>query len=742
MKIEQLLKLLSIVFLVGSMLTYTIFMTTSSPTLKVTAKGSFVVPNTPPTLHVKSNYTVLEGQRIELEVNATDINDDPLTFYYSGYLDGNPHVTDYDDSGNHIGTVTVSDGHSNTSSNVSIKVIDRYCENISYITTNSNKFSPGVPIHLKGYNFTLSSNVSLSVQKLNSSTNLTGFPKTLNTSYYGNFTYKINTSNMSLGRYLITVTDKNNYCLTKHTKIITLSPYNFQGIIFNPDYQPVPSNVTVHHENQIVHLDDEVYDIWFDYGKYYDIVIEPENITGLDKIIYRAMINHGNTTDILGLDNTSLSASYKNFSTLFAYNPVLENYKYIKLNLTHKPGKQEFVYKCPGWDFENSNCPDEKWEYIATFPAEKESMMITLPKGDPGIGLSSEFFDYYCGDGVCNGKETSSNCPEDCEEETSGGGGGGGFVAPCQPEWNCTEWSDCVDGKSIRQCSDLNECHTDKPIEVKQCKQPVKVSPFDLSKESLSFNLNRKEYQKDSLRLYNNLNELIKLKFYSPEDMLQFNKSLYMGPHTTDTFPITLLASKPAGTYDSYIRIINKNYTPKIPIKITIKEPIKHEYPAISERVLAESELITKPNYIGNTLHYRIDLKRMDCSNKTIIPVTLKTTLTRNDEILRYYEEQVNLETQTTIFRNITLTKNLESGMYNINILAKTAETHSPTKINFVLHNKISHFLYQYLYLIILTGLFFILLILLLVGLQRERKHKKTKMKDRKCLSKEESLYK
>jgi hypothetical protein len=32
----------------------------------------------------------------------------------------------------------------------------------------------------------------------------------------------------------------------------------------------------------------------------------------------------------------------------------------------------------------------------------------------------------WCGDGICNGNESSATCPEDC-----GGGGGGCFIQPC-----------------------------------------------------------------------------------------------------------------------------------------------------------------------------------------------------------------------------------------------------------------------------------------------------------------------
>ncbi len=41
----------------------------------------------------------------------------------------------------------------------------------------------------------------------------------------------------------------------------------------------------------------------------------------------------------------------------------------------------------------------------------------------------------------------------------------------CTPDWNCTEWSDCINGTKTRTCTDLNTCGTDedKPDESKAC---------------------------------------------------------------------------------------------------------------------------------------------------------------------------------------------------------------------------------------------------------------------------------
>jgi len=50
------------------------------------------------------------------------------------------------------------------------------------------------------------------------------------------------------------------------------------------------------------------------------------------------------------------------------------------------------------------------------------------------------------------------------------------YVAPvttttCTESWECTEWSECIDGKMTRTCTDTNSCgtETDKPAETQVC---------------------------------------------------------------------------------------------------------------------------------------------------------------------------------------------------------------------------------------------------------------------------------
>lgn len=44
-------------------------------------------------------------------------------------------------------------------------------------------------------------------------------------------------------------------------------------------------------------------------------------------------------------------------------------------------------------------------------------------------------------------------------------------ITPCEEDWECTDWGECVEGQKQRKCTDNNECGTtsDKPEETKEC---------------------------------------------------------------------------------------------------------------------------------------------------------------------------------------------------------------------------------------------------------------------------------
>ncbi|MBI1935977.1 hypothetical protein HYS31_06060 [Candidatus Woesearchaeota archaeon] len=54
--------------------------------------------------------------------------------------------------------------------------------------------------------------------------------------------------------------------------------------------------------------------------------------------------------------------------------------------------------------------------------------------------------------------------------------GGGSGIEPCDSGWQCTEWSECIDGLMTRKCIDTSQCafQGKKPSESEQCNASVK----------------------------------------------------------------------------------------------------------------------------------------------------------------------------------------------------------------------------------------------------------------------------
>ncbi|GJQ59548.1 MAG: hypothetical protein SCALA701_23490 [Candidatus Scalindua sp.] len=81
--------------------------------------------NNPPKLDPIADITVNAGDTVTLNPTATDLDDDALTFSYSGWMSTNSKTTTNDDVGTQTVTVTVSDGELTDSQPVSITVIEK-----------------------------------------------------------------------------------------------------------------------------------------------------------------------------------------------------------------------------------------------------------------------------------------------------------------------------------------------------------------------------------------------------------------------------------------------------------------------------------------------------------------------------------------------------------------------------------------------------------------------------------------
>ena len=140
----------------------------------------------------------------------------------------------------------------------------------------------------------------------------------------------------------------------------------------------------------------------------------------------------------------------------------------------------EFGIKCPG------TANNDK--YNCTFTDNTNTTFNITGLIHSGIQQQS-----FCGDGIVNSGESCSNCPADagsCPSPSpsggggsgSGGGGGGGGIAGfvCNMDWQCGEWSACINGQQTRQCNlvkvpqhfQIESCHEQSkaPISSQACK--------------------------------------------------------------------------------------------------------------------------------------------------------------------------------------------------------------------------------------------------------------------------------
>jgi hypothetical protein len=80
--------------------------------------------NNKPVLQFIPNVDVNEGETVTLNPKASDADGDRLTYSYSGWMTANTKTTGYSDAGTHTVTVSVSDGISIVSQDVTVTVKD------------------------------------------------------------------------------------------------------------------------------------------------------------------------------------------------------------------------------------------------------------------------------------------------------------------------------------------------------------------------------------------------------------------------------------------------------------------------------------------------------------------------------------------------------------------------------------------------------------------------------------------
>lgn len=275
------------------------------------------------------------------------------------------------------------------------------CYNNASIYTEFDTYSRNTTMTIIGNNYYPNSVALLKIINYSGSV-VSGFPINVNVNSTGSFMhdYLVTAPNGSytiIGEGILRYTDYAN------KTVDIASPYKFYGRIIDPFNGTVPSNIFVYYNGILIAVDDEVYELTFDYGKKYDIIIKPD-ISSIKQLLIHWIANEGHVGDIMGFDEAPVTG---NFSKIIVFHPLLTNYEDIILTVITV--KNVNMYKCADWNFTGRIC-NNNWILFGTYA--NTEINLTLTPGDPGIGIEK-----------ITGKKK-----EEKGEEGAGGGGGGGSV--------------------------------------------------------------------------------------------------------------------------------------------------------------------------------------------------------------------------------------------------------------------------------------------------------------------------
>lgn len=88
------------------------------------AASSNGTPNFPPLILFADDIVVQEGEHVDINALIFDIDGDPITVSYSGWMNERSYTTTFDDAGIHTVTVTASDAYGSSSEEVVVEVIN------------------------------------------------------------------------------------------------------------------------------------------------------------------------------------------------------------------------------------------------------------------------------------------------------------------------------------------------------------------------------------------------------------------------------------------------------------------------------------------------------------------------------------------------------------------------------------------------------------------------------------------
>ena len=103
---------------------YLVTITASDGTLESSQEVVVVINsvNNPPVMELMDDLEVDEGETLTINPVVNDADDDELTITYSGWMTSDTYTTTHDDSGIYLVTITVSDGISEVTEEITIVV--------------------------------------------------------------------------------------------------------------------------------------------------------------------------------------------------------------------------------------------------------------------------------------------------------------------------------------------------------------------------------------------------------------------------------------------------------------------------------------------------------------------------------------------------------------------------------------------------------------------------------------------
>ncbi|MBI2658569.1 hypothetical protein HYX05_00515 [Candidatus Woesearchaeota archaeon] len=114
----------------------------------------------------------------------------------------------------------------------------------------------------------------------------------------------------------------------------------------------------------------------------------------------------------------------------------------------------EFKVECDGTSQNSYTCTYNSTSNKYKIQGLKHSGIVQLDYAKPSLE---------------SGSSSSSSASGGSSGGSSGSGGGGSLI--CISDWQCDEWSACIDGFRKRECIDANQCAfpANKPAELQQC---------------------------------------------------------------------------------------------------------------------------------------------------------------------------------------------------------------------------------------------------------------------------------